>query len=178
MKKKYFTPYGIDEIYELETYRHVGRDYGNRGNANLGWILNFMRYRRKRKNRNQDQYAVCYTYTQWENHVKTVINRNIINTNDLIHWLYQKRDWAIRSLEVEKLILVPLYIAFLSLIIVESGELSFAAMLMIFLFLAGIIIWVSIDCLFKTSVEVSFYNDFTKLVEKELVNQKNQIVET
>lgn len=171
MKKKYFTPYGIDETYEVETYRHVGRDYGNRENANMGWILNFKRYRRKKKNRNQDQYAVCHTYTQWENHVKTVINHNIINTNDLIHWLYQKRDWAMRSLEVEKLILVPVYVALLSLIIRDPEKYSFAAVLMLFVFLAGIIIWVSIDCLFKDFVEVSFYNDFISVVEKELLNK-------
>lgn len=175
MKKKYFTPYGIDETYELETYRHVGRDYGNKKNANLGWTLNFKRYRRKWKNRNQKQYAVCHTYTEWENHVKTVINHDIINSNDLIHWLYQKRDWAIRSLEVEKLILVPIYVALLSLIIVESGELSIVARLMLFLFLAGVIIWISVDCFFKAFVEVSFYKDFIKIAENELIDIEKEI---
>lgn len=171
MKQKYFRPYGINESYELETYRHVGRDYGNKKNANLGWILNFKRYRRKWKNRNQKQYAVCHTYTEWERHVKKVINHDIINSNDLIHWLYQKRDWAIRSLEVEKLILVPLYVTLLSLFFVETGELNLPVRLMLFLFLAGIIILVSVDCFFKSFVEVGFYNDFIKIVEGELMNK-------
>lgn len=172
MKQKYFRPYGINESYELETYRHVGRDYGDKKNANLGWTLNFKRYQRKWKNRNQKQYAVCHTYTEWERHVKTVINHDIINSNDLIHWLYQKRDWAIRSLEVEKLILVPLYVTLLSLFFVEMGELSLPVRLMLFSFLAGIIILVSVDCFFKAFVEVSFYNDFIKIAENELINIK------
>lgn len=170
MKKKYFRSYGIDETYELETYRHVGRDYGNKKDANLGWEFNLRRYLRKKRNRNQEQYAVCNTYTEWKNHVKEVINNNIINSNDLIHWLYQKRDGAIRALEVEKLVLVPMYITFLSLIIVESGEHSFAAMLMLFLLLAGIIICFFVGCFFKAFVKVSFYKDFIKIIEEELVN--------
>lgn len=172
MKKRCFKPYGIDKTYELETYRHVGRDYGNKKNANLGWAFNIRRYIRRKINRNQERYAVCHTYTEWENHVKSVINHNIINSNDLIHWLYQQRDWAVRSLEVEKLILVPIYVTLLSLIIVESGELSFAARLILFLILAGIIILVSVDCFFKAFVEVSFYNDFIKIAENELINIK------
>ena len=170
MKRKVFKPYGIDETYELETYKHVGRDYGNKKNANLGWEFNLRRYLRKKINRSQRRYAVCHTYTDWENHVKAVIGHNVINSNDLIHWLYQKRDGAKRVLEVEKLILVPIYITLLSLIIVEMGELSFAARIMLFLILAGIIIWVSVGCFFKAFVEVSFYKDFIRIVEEELMN--------
>lgn len=33
MKKGYFKPYDIDETYELETYRHVDRDYGESANG-------------------------------------------------------------------------------------------------------------------------------------------------
>lgn len=171
LKKKYFKPYGINEAYELKTYKYVGRDYGNAQNANLGWILNFRRYWKKKRNRNQKQYAVCHTYTEWENHVKTVMNHNIVNGNDLIHWLYQRRDEAKSNMEVEKLILVPIYVAFLSLTIQVQGKGSFIAICMLFLFLAGIIIWLTIDCFFKASVEVSYYNDFISVVEKELFNK-------
>lgn len=172
MKKKYFKPYGIDEAYELKTYKYVGRDYGNAQNANLGWILNFRRYWRKKRNRNQKHYAVCHTYTEWETHVKTVINHDFVNSNDLIHWLYQQRDWAIRAMEGEKLTLVPIYVTLLTLIIQVQGECSFVAILMQFLLLAGIVIWVTIHCLFKASVEVSFYNDFISVVEKKLMDKR------
>ena len=169
-EQKYFKPYDIDVGYEYRTYKYIGKDYGNRKNANLGWEFNLRRYLRKKTNRNQRRYTVCHTYTEWENHIRTVINHNIINSNNLMHWLYQKRDWATRGLEVEKLILVPIYVTLLSLIIVESGGHSFTVRLMLFLFLAGIIICFSVDCFFKAFVEVSFYNDFIRIVEEELAN--------
>lgn len=47
MKDTYFKPYGINIEYEYKTYKFVGRDYGNRKSANLGWLGNFKRFLRK-----------------------------------------------------------------------------------------------------------------------------------
>lgn len=53
MKKNYYRPYCIDIEYEFNTYKYVGKDYGTRKNANLGWLLNCKRFCRKCKNKGE-----------------------------------------------------------------------------------------------------------------------------
>ena len=36
---------------------------------------------------------ICNTYSEWENHVKEIVNTNIFNRKDFLHWLYDKRNF-------------------------------------------------------------------------------------
>lgn len=38
-------------------------------------------------------YMICNTYSEWENHVKEIVNTNIFNRKDFLHWLYDKRNF-------------------------------------------------------------------------------------
>lgn len=170
MKRRDYKPYGIDIEYEFKTYINVGQLYGNYKNENLGFSLNVKRFLKKWKNRKQNRYAIYHTYTEWENHVKNVVNINIINKRDLLHWLYRKRNDAKVFLAVIQSVLVPLYIAMISLgnFLPEEGEVSPG---MRFLMLMGILIIITIPALnyiWDESERVDFYNDFIEIAEKEL----------
>lgn len=114
-KKKLYTPYNFDIKYEICTFKHVGLDYGNYVIANKGWIRNFRRWFRKHiYNRNESKYKICNTYEDWEIYVKSKLPIRTDYKN-YMHWLIEQRRFAESQLETVKAILIPIYIAFLSI---------------------------------------------------------------
>lgn len=114
--KNEFQAYNINEKYELKTYHYVGKDYGNRKTANRGWILNIRRWFRRKINKKENKYKFCDTYLEWKNHIKEVFPvQNSCEKENFVHWLEQKRRYAKGELEAVKIILIPLYIALLSI---------------------------------------------------------------
>lgn len=162
-----YRPYGIDMKYEYKTYKYVGKDYGDRKSASRGWVGNLKRWLRKKKNKKQGRYAICNTYTQWEEHVKNVIKKEMINYEDFIHWMYEERNKAETELEIIKLVLVPIYIA---LIAPFCGNMSLNEEVITF---AGIVIIIEIIAmlvLIAAKKKMNFYNDITELIKKENPN--------
>lgn len=167
-KKKYFRPYGLDLKYELNTYRQVGRDYGNRKTAHKGLLLNFMRWRRKRKNRKEDKYKFCNTFSDWKRHVQKILPTHIRNYEDMIHYLHKQKSEAEDKLEEVKSLLIPMYIAMIALDGVFLGpeksksEYNFFYVIVSLL----IIVFISVSRLWKAKTEVDFYHDFIEIAEK------------
>lgn len=171
MKKRYFEPYGIKTDYEYKTYKYVGRDYGNSKNAYLNWGLNLARFLRKKRNKKQKRYAFCNTYTEWESHVKELVRKDIANGNDLLHWLYAKRNTEEQVLEAVKTILIPVYLVLLSALNL-FGEISKGNVVWVFTTSAVIIILVASLYLYDAINRVNFYNDFIKIIEMVLETNK------
>lgn len=175
MKKKRFNPYEIDIEYEQKTYKHVGRDYGDFKSANLGSLFNLIRFFRKRRNQKKEKYEFCNTYTEWESHVKMVVKKDIINSNDLIHWLYSKRNIEKQMLESVKTIFIPAYLAiFTTPFFYNTKSESYDASNMVggIIIVLSLIILVCFKLLYDAYERVNFYNDFIRIAEEELLEKQ------
>lgn len=174
MKKKYFKPYEIDIEYEQKTYKYVGRDYGDIKSANLGSFFNLIRFFRKRRNQKKEKYEFCNTYTEWESHVKKVVKKDIVNSNDLIHWLYSKRNIEKQILEAVKTIFIPLYLAvFTTPYFYGIKPESYGTSIIVggIIIVSSLIILVCFKLLYDAYERVNFYNDFIRIAE-ELIDKQ------
>lgn len=175
MKKKRFNPYEIDIEYEQKTYKYVGRDYGDFKSANFGSLFNLIRFFRKRRNQKKEKYKFCNTYTEWENHVKKVVKKDIINSNDLIHWLYSKRNIEKQMLESVKTIFIPAYLAiFTTPYFYNTKSESYDTSNMVggIIIVLSLIILVCFKLLYDAYERVNFYNDFIRIAEEELLEKQ------
>lgn len=174
MKSKYFNAYGLDFEYEFETYKHVGKDYGNCKNANKGLILNITRFFRKHvTNKKEHKYKFCNTYSEWEEQVQKVLLHNVCNNEDMLHFLYQKKRDAKVFLEGIKVILIPIYIALLQMIDIfytsTTGKGAFTIVIMV------IITMVSTCVLGDAMKKVYFLDDFIQIAKGNNVDSMKAI---
>lgn len=175
MRKKRFNPYGIDIEYEQKTYKYVGKDYGNSKNTNLGFLGNVLRFSRKMRNRKQEKYAICNTYTEWESHVRNVIKKDILNSNDLVHWLYHKRNIEKQIFEAVKTIVIPIYLTILTtshFYNIESKSYGISGSVGGFIIVIIMVFSVCFEFLYHAYGRVNFYNDFIKIAEAELIDKQ------
>lgn len=169
MRKIKYTPYNLDLDYEFETYKNVGKDYGNARIANKGRIGNYLRFRRKRKNRKETYYKFCATYSDWRRHAQNVLNKHICNYDDLLHWLIGKRNAEKIYLDSVKAILIPIYIALITLYDVFVDDfiiISHGAKILTILIIIFLVICCSLSILGKATETVNFYDDFIKIAEE------------
>ncbi len=167
-KKEHFKPYGLDLKYEFNTYRQVGRNYGDRKTAHMGLFLNFMRWRRKRKNRREGKYKFCNTYSDWERHVQEILPMHIQNYEDMLHYLLERKSGAEEYLEIVKILLIPIYLSLVAFYQIFLGDEILASKYVVFhivLFLL-IILLSSMVALCGAKMKVNFYHDFLKIAEK------------
>lgn len=164
MKKQRFKAYGININKEYKTYRNIGKDYGNSKTADKGKIANFIRFCRKIFNKNQTKYAVCNTYTEWKNHVKSILPKDIINYEDFLHWLYYYKSDSEDGVEFIKVIQIPMDIGLISLII----QIYNPEKITIESVIVGVIIAVVISVIFLSNAleKVRFYEDFIQICER------------
>ena len=175
MKKKRFKPYDIDIEYEQRTYKYVGKDYGNSRSAHLGFIKNVMRFSRKMRNRKQEKYAICNTYSEWERHVKKVVKKDIINSNDLIRWLHHKRNVEKQILEAVKIIVIPIYLVILTtskFFNIESNSYGISNSVGGLMIVIVMVFGVCFELLYNAYGKVNFYNDFIRMAEAELIDKQ------
>ena len=175
MRKERFKPYGIDIEYEQRTYKYVGRDYGNSKNLYLGFLKRVMRFSREMRNKRQHKYAICNTYTEWESHVRNVIKKDILNSNDLIHWLYHKRNMEKQILEAVKTIVIPIYLTILTtshFFNIESKSYGISGSVGGFIIVIIMVFSVCFSFLYNAYGRVNFYNDFIKIAEAELMDKQ------
>jgi hypothetical protein len=105
--------------------------------------------------------------------VKSVIPKNICNYEDFIRWLISEKKDAESLLEMEKVIIIPIYIAMLGmkeLFPIENMLSAIGIMMMIVIFSSGII--------YKESKKVEFYKDFIEVAKAEdtLMNRENVLI--
>lgn len=180
MKSKYFQPYGLDIKYEINTYKHVGMDYGNCKTANLGLWSNFKRFIRINViNRKEKVYQKCDTYTEWKGHIKEILPKGFNNYEDMLHWLYEKRRKAESYLEAIKAILIPVYIAYLGMVMSifpissgeEAGNISTGAntsgRIWLLIILILLIVMISAIVLREAKRKENFFVDFICIAEEE-----------
>ena len=180
MKSKYFQPYGLNLQYEFNTYKHVGMDYGNRKTANCGLWSNFKRFIRINViNRKEKVYKKCDTYTEWKEHVKEILPKGFNNYEDMLHWLYEKRRKAESLLEAIKAILIPVYIAYLSIAMsifpISSGEeagsigtgANASGRIWLLIILILLIVMISAIVLRDAKRKENFFIDFIRIAAEE-----------
>lgn len=167
MKRQKYKPYNLDITYEQKTYNHIGKDYGNRKTADKGIMRNFARWFRKWiYNRNEKHYKFCHTYGEW---VEYLNSRDICigadDRQDFLKYLMLRKRSAEIILEIEKVLVIPIYIAFFSILP------SIYGMDKITLLHAVIILWMvvllSICILYNASQEVYFLQDYIAYLEEE-----------
>lgn len=162
MKKQKYKPYFFDYKYEWRTYKYIGRDYGDSVTANKGLSGNFMRWFRKRiYNRRESKYKICNTYEEWECYVKSKLPMKIDYKN-YMHWLIEQKQSADIELETVKAILIPIYIALLSMkeVFFFNRTPDLGAIL---IFIIVVIIF-SVYILWKEKEILDFWNDLIKIV--------------
>ncbi len=161
MKKQKYKPYFFDYKYELKTYKYIGIDYGDSISANKGWIQNARRWFRKHiYNRAESKYKICDTYEDWEIYVKNKLPMRTDYKN-YIHWLIMQKQLAERELEIVKAILIPIYIALLSMkeifFLNKTPDLGTTlTFIIIILFVSCYILWIENE-------NLDFWNDWIEI---------------
>ncbi len=174
MKNKYFVEYKLNIAYEINTYKHVGRDYGDRKTANLGWYFNCKRFARRIINKREKKYKICNTYTEWKAHVIDAIPKDRYIYDDMVHWLYKQKRYAENYLDAIKAILIPLYIAIIGIKeFFESTDsekfekIPHNQKIGLFIFAIFFIIFLSTKILWSAQEKVQFFEDFICIAEEE-----------
>lgn len=159
--EKAFKEYGIDIEYELNTYKNVGFDYKRKG-----FFKRFV-------NRKERKYKICNKYSDWQKHIEQIIPKNILNYNDMIHWLYRKKQTAYILSECIKTVLVPIYVVFLSMFLTLFMSIfdNATVLIMIIVFVLVILV-ISVSYLINTMRKINFYEDIIKVI-KEFIKNTN-----
>lgn len=159
MRKRKYMPYFFNYQYERKTYKYIGKDYGNYITANIGWIRNIARWYRKRiYNRNESKYKFCNTYEEWVSYVKNKLPMRTDYKNYL-HWLVENKRFAEGELETVKAILIPIYIALLSVKEILSLENTGAMLVSVM-----VVTVISAYKLWKDRENLDFWNDLIVIV--------------
>ena len=149
MKKDKYNPYGFDKQYEFKTYKRIGRDY--------------VKALPKRK-----RYTTCNTYSEWEKYVINKAPIEILNYGDFIHWLNGQLRVEEIFLEAIKCIMIPVYIALLSISEAIVSEINARYNMPAWkgiVILSIIIVIFSIIILYDSIEKVNFWKDYIKIVE-------------
>lgn len=171
MKKTKYTPYGIDLDYEFKTYKNVGKDYDDYTSTKIKFSPNLLRYYRKKNNKDNKKYAHCKTYTEWKNHVNTILYKDINNKEDLLHFLYRYENSKKYKLEIEKIILIPLYfIIITSFNYITNNQLNFGTQWFFETFIILLVAIYSTVDLTDAMEKIDFIKDFIEIAEEILKN--------
>lgn len=178
MRKQQYMPYFFDIKYEKRTYKHIGKDYGDRRTADRGLIRNFLRWHRKRiYNRKELKYKFCNTYVEWKHYL---LERKFCNTYDkqnMVKFLNDRKRSYEKMFESIKTIIIPIYIALYSGMIAimnkfstemevtesESRELMFICVIFMTLF----ILTISFYWIFQHKSNIYFYEDCIDCLNNE-----------
>ncbi len=161
MRKKAFKEYGIDIKYELNTYKNVGFDYKRKG-----FLKRFI-------NRKERKYKICNKYSDWQKHIEQIIPKSILNYNDMIHWLYRKKQTAYILSECIKAVLVPIYVVFFSMYITLCMSIFEKSLVFVTMIILLLVIFIaSIKYLIQAMRKINFYEDIIKVI-KEFIENTN-----
>ncbi len=171
MRKQRYTPYFFDIKYEKRTYKHIGKDYGDRKTSDRGLIRNFLRWHRKRiYNRKELKYKFCNTYVEWKHYLLERKFCNISDKQNMIKFLNKQKMFCEKMFDSIKTVIIPIYIALYSVGIAamdkisvemettesEARESIFFCMIFMTLFIAII----SSYWIFQHKSDIHFYEDY------------------
>lgn len=159
MRNKVYCPYNFDKKHEYRIYNEVGKRY----------FKNFMG---KKIRRNDVKYSKFNKYLEWENYFKEKFVKNDDNDCNFLHYLIGELRDCERMEEIIKVLLVPVYIAMITLMItIFDIVLSFEDLY--FLLLSGmiIIIIVCMLCYYKNNDKINFYRDCIKIIDDKNLSQ-------
>lgn len=155
-------PYDFDIDYEIETYKHIGKKV-------------------KKSHRNRKLYSICNTYSEWEKHVKNTLHIEILNYGDFIHWLNEKLRQAETFVEIIKCVLIPIYIALISVLdsffpnIDQQMSLQMSLRMSLRMYQNGkvfvslaiiaVVVFFSVSILNNEMQKVSFWKDYIKIAK-------------
>lgn len=153
-------PYNINVDYELKTYKHVGRDY----------------CKDKRKKQRKKPYKVCNTYIEWKTHIQSLLPEDDTNIENMLHWLYRRRNYQRNFVQAIEIILIPIYICLIQ--IVDSSMFSSLQgneKFILFLMILLVIVFFSTRVLSINMSKLDFYNDIIEITEdKKQQNASHQ----
>lgn len=101
-----FLPYNFDYDYELKTYSHIGKDYGDNHTANRGFISNISRSFRQIWNKTEKHYKKCDNYTEWKYYILNKYKSS--ESENFLRYLMQEENYAIRQIDVFRSSYIPL----------------------------------------------------------------------
>lgn len=110
MKYEY-NQYGFNVKYQVNTHKHVGKDYGKSK-------------KKIEKLKKKNKYKICDTYHEWREYINSIIPDNDINKEKLIHWLKRRVHNAKSKLEVLKVVIIPIYILLLGLFLDYASDIN------------------------------------------------------
>lgn len=171
MKRAEYRPYNLDMNYLFDTYRNIGKVYGNRKYANRGVVFNIIRWYKRLKNRSERKYKNCDTYSAWEKYVKNIFQQiPAQHYSDMIHFLIGENNYFQGLLDVVKCILIPLYIAILGMagILFDLECFDGIAQYVFGIGLALIVMCVSLSILVVTQMKVEFYQDLIRIAKNDM----------
>lgn len=94
--------------------------------------------------------------------MQSIFVKDIINYSDLLYWLHGEYNKAKNYLEAFKTILIPIYVAFLSIFnILMEDKIGWPGFLVVVTF----IVYVSTKELLNASLKVDFFEDIILLIE-------------
>lgn len=171
MKRAEYRPYNLDMNYLFDTYRNIGKVYGNRKYANRGVVFNIIRWYKRLKNRRERRYKNCDVYSEWEKYVKNILGQvPAKNYSDMIHFLIGEKNYYQSLLDGVKSILIPLYIAILGMtgMLLELDRFSGITRYVFSVVLAFVVMYVSLSVLVVTQMKVEFYQDLIGIAKGDM----------
>ena len=160
MKKNTKNFYGVDIRYEVRTHKYVGEDYY------LNSWSKIRRYIRKIWNRNEKKYKKCDTYSEWEKYVKSNLQIRILNYEDFICWARMHLRNSQKWLEGVKCVLIPIYIAMISVCQILSSVTAAEFNFIFLLSLLVLILCFSVKILVGAQDQVNFWVDYISIAQK------------
>lgn len=174
MRKQRYTPYFFDIKYEKRTYKHIGKDYGDRRTADRGLIRNFLRWYRKRiYNRKELKYRFCNTYEEWRLYLFERKFCNVCDKQNMIKFLNKQKRVYEKMFDSIKTVIIPIYIVLYSIGIAAMDKISAEmeateeAKIFCMIFMTLFIVSISSYCIFLFKSDIYFYEDYIDCLDNE-----------
>lgn len=154
MRKRKDKLYDFDVNYEYKIYKKVGLDYKKTKSRNI--IEN--------ADKKLKSYKVCYTYSEWKKHIEDTIRKDFTNREDFLHWLYGRKSFSEAELDLVRVVQIPVYIVFIS-IITQIYDIKSITMEHI-IFIIAFMVVISAITLLDAYKKLHFYEDVIEIYEK------------
>ncbi len=116
----------FDIKYERRTYKHIGKDYGDRRTADRGLIRNFLRWYRKRiYNRKELKYRFCNTHEEWKLYLFERKFCNACDKQNMIKFLNKQKRVYEKMSDSIKTVIIPIYSSLFSR---DEGVINFVSL--------------------------------------------------
>ena len=168
MKTRKLNPYDFEYKYEYGIYERIGIKYRNiHGKRIRRWVSTIFRKLSRKK-----PYPILHTYSDWEEHILKKIPENKRQCKNIMHWMIEQERLEHTHLNILSTVLIPIYIALLSLLEYFGVKNLFGLISFII-----VIAPVSYAILYLQTCKVEFWNDVIEIVKnkEEALCQNNNV---